>query len=298
MLAQLQEELPPGVGALRLPSKALFALETSNSFDILSEDSVEPVSVAVSPPPAVPAGFVEYNKVRGEGGGGGDEIEVPKGILKRQRQAANKAPKLRICTSSFSSSNSSGPSAPHVPTTSCSCTSCSSSTSSSDTASAPQRRPVGLPAVAASRRRVLASVATGGERIVYAVVDSGAEDTVAPPGLLPGLVVPSPMSKAKLCYHAANGAAIANLGQAMVNFESEGLLCGMAFQIAEVERPLISVSKLIEAGNAVEFGREGGMITHLASGRRVGLERRGGVFLLKMTVRDNEGTEDFPRQEQ
>ena len=135
-------------------------------------------------------------------------------------------------------------------------------------------------------------------KVVYAVVDSGAEDTVAPPGLLPGRVVSSPMSRAGLTYHAANGAPIANLGQAMVHFETEGQKCGMAFQIADVERPLVSVSKLIEGGHAVTFGKQGGLIEHTASGRKVHLIRKGGVFLLKMTVQSEPETSSFQRQEQ
>ena len=105
------------------------------------------------------------------------------------------------------------------------------------------------------------------------------------------------MLRAGLAYHAANGAAIPNLGQAMVAFEVGGVECGIAFQFAAVERPLVSVSKLVEAGHEVHFGESGGSIVHTGSGRRLDLERKGGVYLLKMVVK-GEPEPPFARQEQ
>ena len=76
--------------------------------------------------------------------------------------------------------------------------------------------------------------------IVEAVVDSGAEESVAPVGLFAATVVPSPMSKAGTKYRAAKGTRIRNLGQQKVAFgTAEGHRCVMPFQVAEVERPVI-----------------------------------------------------------
>ena len=122
-------------------------------------------------------------------------------------------------------------------------------------------------------------------RSVRAVIDSGAEDTVAPPGVLPGEVAPSKMSRAGSCYRAANGAAIKNLGQMVTRFTTkEGTSCGMPFQIAEVERPLVSVARLVDAGNRVEFDRDGGRIINAVSGKVVRLRRDGNIFALEMFV--------------
>ena len=66
-----------------------------------------------------------------------------------------------------------------------------------------------------------------------AVVDSGAEETVAPPGLLPGQVEESPMQRAGGRYRAANGSRLPNLGQQVAAFRtSEGLSRSLRFQIA------------------------------------------------------------------
>ena len=111
----------------------------------------------------------------------------------------------------------------------------------------------------------------GGDKeytIVRAIVDSGAEDTVAPPGVFPSEVVPSPMSQAGRSYRAANGAPIENKGQTMALFSDVlGRPCGMPFQIASVERPLISVTQLGDSGHEVKLEKNGGAITHIASGR-------------------------------
>ena len=121
--------------------------------------------------------------------------------------------------------------------------------------------------------------------VVRALVDSGAEDTVAPPGAFPGETVPSMMSRAGLKYRAANGSPIENMGQVMALFDdSSGRRCGLPFQVAAVERPLVSVTRLTEAGHSVTFTKDGGEIHHLSSGRRIPLLREKGVYILEMNV--------------
>ena len=120
-------------------------------------------------------------------------------------------------------------------------------------------------------------------RVVRAVVDSGAEDTVAPPKVLPGPVTPSAMSRAGLAYRSASGAPIENFGQQTVAFrDDQQRRCGMHFQVADVDRPLISVARLVDAGNRVVFEPSGGSITHVATGRCVRLTRDGNVYALDM----------------
>ena len=126
-----------------------------------------------------------------------------------------------------------------------------------------------------------------GWKTVTAVVDSGAEETVAPPGLLPGRVEESPMQRAGGRYRAANGSRLPNLGQQVAAFRTtEGLARSLRFQIAGVERPLISVAQLARTGHRVEFGADDGHIVHVPTGQRLKLERDGGVYLLRMMVRE------------
>ena len=125
----------------------------------------------------------------------------------------------------------------------------------------------------------------GSERVIEVVVDSGAVQSVAPPGLFPGEVEPSEMSKAGRTYRAANGSRIRNLGQVRVPFVStEGHKCNFPFQVAEVEHALLSVGHLAAAGNRVELHDKGGTIAHIVSGRTMALTRRGGVYVLRLRV--------------
>jgi hypothetical protein len=123
-------------------------------------------------------------------------------------------------------------------------------------------------------------------RVIEAVVDSGAEESVAPPGCFPGVVGPSRMSRAGGKYRAANGARIPNLGQVKVPFvNEEGGKCGIMFQVAEVERPLISATQLAASGNAVIIDNKGGRIMNLKTKKVMNLVKRGGVYVLRMRVK-------------
>jgi hypothetical protein len=127
-------------------------------------------------------------------------------------------------------------------------------------------------------------------RVIEAVVDSGAEESVAPPGCFPGAVVPSRMSRAGGKYRAANGARIPNLGQVKVPFmNEEGDKCGIMFQVAEVERPLISATQLAASGNAVIIDGKGARIVNMKTKKVMRLVKRGGVYVLRMRVKADPG---------
>ncbi len=126
--------------------------------------------------------------------------------------------------------------------------------------------------------------ASGGQ-VIEAVVDSGAVHSVTPPGWFPGPTVPSAWSRAGRGYRAANGTAIKNLGQVTVKFATAaGDRCSIPFQVAEVEQPLLSVAHLTSAGNRVELGHDSGRVVNLTTGRAIALERRGGVYIMRMYV--------------
>jgi hypothetical protein len=146
---------------------------------------------------------------------------------------------------------------------------------------------------------LLAAVSSGarGGQVVEAIVDSGAVHSVAPPGLFPGPTAPSPWSLAGRGYRAANGSAIANLGQVAVKFNTaEGDRCAIPFQVAAVEQPLLSVAHLAAAGNRVELSHASGRVVNLATGRSIALERRGGVYIMRMYIADGSPLAPFRRQ--
>ena len=129
----------------------------------------------------------------------------------------------------------------------------------------------------------LSPVSRPGSKTVRAIVDSGAEETVPPPGTFGTPIVPSAMSEAGLTYTAANGAAIKNLGRTTVAFEDKDeRTSALRFEVAEVTQPLISVAGLCDAGNIVIFHKKGGFIHSLTSKKKVRLDRSGNTYVLDM----------------
>ncbi len=63
-----------------------------------------------------------------------------------------------------------------------------------------------------------------------------------------------------------------------------------------MEQLLLSVAHLTAAGNKVELGANDGRIINLSTGRTIALEKRGGVYLLKMFVAYGEAPLPFRRQ--
>ena len=150
--------------------------------------------------------------------------------------------------------------------------------------------------VPASQGPAVQAVGKPGRMVVMAAVDSGAEESVCPRGVFMEPMVPSAMSQAGLGYRAANGSPIKNYGQQKVQFAtSEGHKCNIPFQVADVERPLISTYSLAQAGNVVEFSEAGGSILHVKTGQRIALVRKGAMYFLPMYV-DAAQAPGFPRQ--
>lgn len=139
--------------------------------------------------------------------------------------------------------------------------------------------------------------------LVEAVVDSGAVASVTRRGLFDVAITPSEMSKAGKHYRGPDGSRIPNLGQQAVEFlTEEGHKCGLTMQVADVERPLIAVSHLSEAGNDVSLNKRGGWVTNLKSGKKIAIQRKGNLYVLRMWVKKRKETAEgqasasvFPR---
>ncbi len=162
-----------------------------------------------------------------------------------------------------------------------------------------QNRFAALSLLTDDAEELLATVSGGprGGRVVEAVVDSGAVHSVTPPGVFPGPTLPSVWSRAGRGYRAANGTGIKNLGQVAVKFcTAEGDTCNIPFQVAEVDQPLLSVAHLTGAGNRVELGHASGRVVNLKTGRTIALERRGGVYIMRMYLADGVAPAPFGRQ--
>ena len=111
-------------------------------------------------------------------------------------------------------------------------------------------------------------------------IDSGAADHVMPLGWLAWIIVMASAGSMKgLHYVAASGTRIPNKGQQIVRFLTEnGTWAQWVFQVAAINKPLVSVSKLIDDGWRVVFDEEASYLTLKKTGNVINIRReRGGV---------------------
>ena len=138
---------------------------------------------------------------------------------------------------------------------------------------------------------------------IKGVMDSGASESVAHPSMCPQYPVkPSAGSTAGQKYVSASGDVIANLGEQILDVETdEGMATQVRYQSADVSRPLNAVSEICDAGGEdgqyVVFSKYGGMIMNLETGRRTPFERADGIYELGMWVKPPPRVEAsvFPR---
>ena len=121
---------------------------------------------------------------------------------------------------------------------------------------------------------------------VKTVMDSGCSESVCPPTLAPDYpVTDSAGSLRGQHYIAASDHRIPNLGEHFFNIVTEdGLDSKLKYQVAEVSRPLNSVSDICDNGNRVLFGSSGGVIYNVESGRETYFTREEGNYILKFWI--------------
>ena len=117
-------------------------------------------------------------------------------------------------------------------------------------------------------------------------MDSGATETVLGEEMLTSVdVVPGSASKRGVMYEIANGTRIPNLGEKkFTGTTDEGMERKIAAQVADVNKALMSVKKLVASGNRVVFDLDS-YIEDRATGERTWLQEDGGMYMLKMWVK-------------
>ena len=133
----------------------------------------------------------------------------------------------------------------------------------------------------------LAPVAEAPEwEAIELAVDSGASETVIPEGMIKSVdIQPSEASKRGVQYEVANGHRIPNLGQkAFQGVTPEGHRRGITAQVCDVNKPLLSVTRLVSSGNTVVFSRSGSYVKDDATGETMQLHETGGMFMLRLWV--------------
>ena len=125
-------------------------------------------------------------------------------------------------------------------------------------------------------------------------VDSGATETVLGEEMLSWLGIKEGIQSRKgVVYEVANGARIPNLGEKMfTEVSTEGAVRSITAQVCDVNKALLSVKKVVAAGNRVVFDQTGSYIEDTQSGEKMWLTEEGGMYCLTMWV-DKENPAPF-----
>ncbi len=118
-------------------------------------------------------------------------------------------------------------------------------------------------------------------------MDSGAAECVCGVGHFESVLMITDDSRpgAGVEYICADGGRIPNLGEKRVQgLTTEGSKLNVTFQVAPVDRPLLSVEKLTAGGHVVNFQKNGGTITHVKTGAVTAIRRANGVFVIDIWV--------------
>ena len=131
---------------------------------------------------------------------------------------------------------------------------------------------------------------------VDSVVDSGASTPVAPPTMVPNVPIRSSEGQRRgQKFTSASKHKLPNLGQQKIYACTEdGEETSVLFQIADASKLLASVSAICERGNRVTFGRSGGVVKNLKTGKEIPLYKKNGIYILSLWLMDS-ADEDFAR---
>ena len=123
---------------------------------------------------------------------------------------------------------------------------------------------------------------------IQMTADSGACDTVIPRGIGNfNPIVPLQKSLRAMEYEVANRQHIPNLGERRCMMWTEGASAprGIVMQVADVHKPLLSLSRCADLGYESRFGKLAGALIDNASGEVIPLVRKGNLYVFKDWVR-------------
>ena len=135
-----------------------------------------------------------------------------------------------------------------------------------------------------------AGAASGGEEWfeIEMTADTGACDTVMPRKLAEHIVIqPSLQSLREMNYEVADGKEIPNLGErrCLMWTENGSIPRRMNLQVADVHKPLLSLSRCADMGFESRFGRVAGALIDSETGEVIPLQRKGNLYVLKCWIR-------------
>ena len=118
-------------------------------------------------------------------------------------------------------------------------------------------------------------------------VDSGASETVINEDMAGNVTMTeSQGSRRGVQYEVANGVAIPNEGEKrLLAVSEENATRDITAQVCNVNKALLSVRRVVAAGNRVVFDAEASYIEDKATGEKMWLKEENGMYMLKMWVK-------------
>ena len=118
-------------------------------------------------------------------------------------------------------------------------------------------------------------------------------ETVMPRSMCSHFAIhPSVQSRAGVEYEVASGMCIPNLGERRCEVYTDGGASAllMHFQVADVHKPLLSVSRCADMGYECRLGKSGGVLIEIETGEIIPLVRSGNLYSMHVWVK-NRNTE-------
>ena len=122
-------------------------------------------------------------------------------------------------------------------------------------------------------------------------MDSGACDTVMPMDMCAHIsVLQNAKSRSGYEYEVANGQGLLNRGerQCLMMTQNSQAMKRIAFQCADVHKPLLSVSKLADHGYECVLRKNGGELRDVVTGDVIPLIRRDNLYVMKAWIKQDE----------
>ena len=126
---------------------------------------------------------------------------------------------------------------------------------------------------------------------IEVTVDSGACVTVMPRKCCEGIsILQNALSRAGVEYEVANGAGLLNLGERQCEVMTAGsdVPKRIVFQVADVHKPLLSITACADMGFDCYLGSKGGMLYDTVTHETIPLDRKGTLYTMKMWVRQDQ----------
>ena len=135
----------------------------------------------------------------------------------------------------------------------------------------------------------ISSIPAASWREIEVTVDSGACDTVIPTEECKEIKIhESAQSKAGMEYEVANGETIPNLGErrCLMMTENSTTPKRIAFQVADVHKALLSVTRAADMGYQCVLGKTGGWLQDESSSENIPIIRKGNLYVMRVWVRE------------